>query len=124
MVRRGGMSNADTTAQQDWHAQSPARHVLHLGDLVDDFADAVEAEISEHEIDDRPSASHGCSACESGKTALADRCVTEPDGTIEVIKARGRHEVTAPFADPFAEDKDSRVHGHLFTQSFKSRLHV
>src|SRR5262245_11738889 len=100
MVRCGGMSNADTTAQQDWHAQSPTRHVLHLGDLVDDFANAVEAEIGEHKIDDWPSASHGRTACESGKTALADRCVAEPDGAVQIIKAFGCLEVTTPLTNP------------------------
>ena len=40
MVRRGRVADADAAAQQDRHLEPAAAHVLHLGDLVDDLADA------------------------------------------------------------------------------------
>ena len=48
------MADADAAAQQDRHLQPAAAHVLHLGDLVEDLADAVEDEVGEHEVDDGP----------------------------------------------------------------------
>ena len=48
------MANADATTEQDRHLQSPAAHILHLPNLVDDFSGTIEHEIRKHEIDNRP----------------------------------------------------------------------
>ena len=39
MMSRSGMSDPDTTSHQYRHLQPTAGHVLHLGDLINDFAD-------------------------------------------------------------------------------------
>ena len=58
VMRRRRVADADAAAEQDRHLQPAARHVLHLGDLVDDLADRIEDEVGEHEVDDRPRAGH------------------------------------------------------------------
>ena len=79
VMRRRRVADADAAAQQDRHLQPAARHVLHLGDLVDDLADRVEDEVGEHEIDDR-------AACRSSPRRTARP--TKPRSQIGVSQSR------------------------------------
>jgi len=47
VVRGGGVADADRSRGAAPAFQPAARHVLHLGDLIDDLTDAVEHEIGE-----------------------------------------------------------------------------
>ena len=124
VMRGRRMADADATSEQDWHPESPTAHVLHLGDLIDNLAHGIEDEIGEHEIDDGARTGHGGATPESDKTALADRCVAEPDGAVQVIKPGRRLEVAAAYADPFAQNEDRWIACHLFSQTVECRLHV
>ena len=122
MMRRRRVTDADAASQQDRHLQTTARHVLHLGDLVHDFADRVEDEVGEHEVDHWPSPRHRRAACKSHEASFGDRRVAETLGTVEVVQSGRRLEVAAANPDPLAHDEDRRVHSHLFGEGFVCRL--
>ncbi len=124
VMRGRRMADADAAAKQDGHLEPPAAHVLDLGDLIDDLAHGIEDEIGEHEVDDRACAGHGGPAAQADESALADRCIAEPDRAVQVIKPGRRLEVAAAYADPFAQDEDRRVARHLLGQALERRLHV
>ncbi len=123
MMGRRRMSDADAAAEQDRHFEPPAAHVLHLGDLVQDFAERVEDEVGKHEVDHRPGADHRRPAAESDETAFADGRVAEPIGTEAVKQSESRAEVAPPFADPLPHHEDRRVLFHLEGERFEGRLH-
>ena len=122
MVRRRRVTDADAASQQDGHLQATARHVLHLGDLVHDFADRVEDEVGKHEVDHRPRPRHRRAACESHKTSFRDGSITQPLGPVEVVQPGRRLEVAAANPDPLTHDEDARVDGHLLSECLVSRL--
>ena len=101
-----------------------ARHVLHLGDLVDDLADRVEDEVGEHEVDDRPRAGHRRAARQARRSrARRSACRTAASGPYMSYRPVGRVEVAAALADPFAHHEDPRIGGHLFREGFERGLH-
>ena len=77
MMGGGTVADADAAPQDHRHLQPAARHVAHLGDLVDDLAEGVEDEVGKHEVDDGAGASHRRAAGEADEAALADRRVAE-----------------------------------------------
>ena len=99
-----------------------ARHVLHLGDLIDDLADGVENEVGEHEVDDRPRARHGRAARQSDEAAFANGRVAQSLGTVQIVQSSRRLEVAASFADPFAQHEDRGIRRHLLGEGFVRRL--
>src|SRR5436305_12630806 len=99
MMRRGRVADADAAAQQDRHLEPAAAHVLHLRYLVDDFADRVQDEVDEHEVDDGPRPRHGGPAGEADEATLGDGRVAEALGTVEFVQSRRRAEVAALLAD-------------------------
>jgi hypothetical protein len=124
MMGGRGMADADAAAQEEGHADPPAAHVLHLGNLVENLADRIENEVGEHEINDWPGAGHGGAAGQADKTPLRDGRVTEPLRPIEVKQPFGGLEVAAALADAFSQDEDGRVLGHLLRQGLVGGLHV
>ena len=124
VVGRRRVADSDAAPQQDRHLDPSRRHVLNLGDLVDDLADAVEAEVGEHEINHWSRAGHGRPSRESGESSLGDRRVAEPDRAVQVEEARCGHEVPAALADPLAKHKDAGVAFHGVGQGFPGGLGV
>ena len=122
MVRGGRVTDADTAPKQDRHLQSATAHVLHLGNLVHQFADGVQDEVAEHEVDHRSAAGHGGAASQSHETAFTDRRVDQPGGSVDVEQPGGGVEVSAAGPDAFAHHEDSRVAFHLDGQRLVSRL--
>src|SRR5437870_4355957 len=105
MCGRGAV-DANAAAQQQWHLQPAAAHVLHLGDLIDELSQAIEDEIDEHEIHHRTASSHCSPGAQADEAAFADRRVAESLGPETFKEAGGRVEVAAPLADPFAQHED------------------
>ena len=118
-MRRRAVSDADAAAQQDRHPQPPAAHVLHLRDLVDEFAERVVEKIHEHEINHRPRARHRRAATETDKTALANRRVAQTLRSVFREQSGGRPKIPPAHANALAENKDPRIARHLEIQ----RLH-
>ena len=123
-MRRGRMPDADATSQQHRHLQSPAAHVLHLGDLIDDLADRIQHEVGKHEVDHRPSPRHRSSAGQPDKTTFADRSIAESNRTELFKQPRRRLEVTATNADPLTHHEDAWVLRHLLRECFVSCLRI
>ena len=113
VVRGGRVADADAAPQHDRHLQPAARHELHLGDLVDDLAPAIEHKIDEHEIDHGLRAGHRRAAGQAREAPLADRRVTQPVSAILREEPRSGAEVAAAGADPLAEHEDAVVGCHL-----------
>ena len=122
MVCRGRMADTNTTSQQDRHLQATAAHVLHFGNLVDDFTDRIEYEIGEHEIDNGSRSRHPRSASQSDESSFADRCVTESFGAVKIEQACCGFEVTAANTDPFPHHEDPGIRFHLFCECLVRRL--
>ena len=123
VMRRRRVPDADAAAQQHRHREPPAAHVLHLRDLVENFAETIEHEIREHEIHDGPRPRHRRAAREADKPALANRRVAQPLRPVEVVKPRGRVEIPAAFSDALAEHEDARIRRHLRCERLVRGLH-
>lgn len=95
------MTNAATAAEQNWHLQASAAHILHLGNLIDDLAESVVDEIDEHEVDHRPRPCHPRATRQTEEAAFANWGVAQSLGTKLGIQAMRCHEITATRADPF-----------------------
>src|SRR6201747_2651231 len=118
------MANADATTEQDRHLQSPAAHILHLPNLVDDFSGAIKHEIRKHEIDNRPGAAHRGATGQAYETAFANRRVTQALRAVDLIKPESAREISPSFADSFAQDKNFRVLRHFSRQNLQRGFHV
>src|SRR5437870_12833613 len=89
VMRCRRMADADAAAKQDRHLDTPVAHVLNLCNLVDNFADAIEGEVGEHEVDHRSGTRHGGAAPQADEAALADGGIAEAFGSVELVKACG-----------------------------------
>src|SRR5438552_11464044 len=116
MMRRGRVSYANAAAQQEGHAQPATAHVLHFGDLIDDFTERVVDKVDEHEIDDRARAGHCCAAPEADESPFADWRVAQPFGAVFGEQAGGSGKVATARADALAENENSRVARHLVVE--------
>ena len=123
MVRGGGVADADAATQEHRHLESAAAHVLHLRDLIEDLADAVEDEVGEHEIDDGSGAGHGGAGSQPDEAAFADRRVAEAHRPILLEQSGRGLEVAAAPADALAHHEDVGIARHLLGQGFERRLH-
>ena len=94
---------------------------MHLGDLVGQFAKGIVQEIDEHEVDDRSRAGHRRATAEADESALANRGVAEPFGSILGEQSGGRREVSSAGPDAFTENKDARIAPHLMVEGFDRR---
>ena len=121
----GGRRMADTNAspQEHGHLESPAAHVLHLGDLVDDLADRIEHEVSEHEVHHGPRAGHRRAPRQTHEATFANRRVTQPRRSMHCKQSTGGGKVAAAHTDAFAHDEDLWIARHLFSQRLKGGLH-
>ncbi len=119
----GRVTDADAAAQQNRHGNASARHVAHLGDLIENLAERIEEKIGEHEIDYRARAGHGGAASQADEAALADRRIAQPLRTVQSEQSFGRLEVAAALADAFAEYENCWISGHFLRQRFMRRLH-
>ncbi len=72
------MADADAPAQHDRHLEPPTAHVGDLGNLVDNLADTIQHEVSEHEIDHGASSGHGGSTAQTNEPSLANGGVAKP----------------------------------------------
>src|SRR5262245_46327695 len=113
MMRGSRMSDTDATAQQHRHANSAARHILQLGNLINDLTDGIENEIGEHEIDYGSRFGHCGAAREPDKAALTDWRIAQSHRAVQVVEPDGGSEVPAAFTYPFTKHEDSRVRCHL-----------
>ncbi len=121
MVRRRGVADTSTAAQQDGHLQTPAAHVLDFGDLIDDLAKRVVDEVDEHEVDHGPCAGHARAAGQANKAPFTDGRVTKSLGAVFVEQPLRRGEVSTPFADSLPHDKNRGVGGHCVIERFERR---
>ena len=124
VMRGRRVTDADAAAQHDGHLEPAARHVLHFGDLVDDFGKAVENKVGEHEVDHRPSSGHRGAASQADEAAFADRRVAQPHWTVEIEKPFRGEEVPAALADSFPHHEDPFVALHLASECFERGLPV
>ena len=85
MMSRRRVADTDTTAQQDRHFQTAARHVLHLSNLVYDLADRIEDEVGKHEIDDGSCSCHRGTARKAHETAFRDWRIAQSFWTVKVV---------------------------------------
>src|SRR6516164_3571764 len=98
-MSRGRMPDADAATQEDGHVEPAARHVLHFGDLVDDFAGGIKDKVGEHEIDDGPGVSHGGAAAEADEAAFADGSIAQAQRAVKIVEAGGGFEVATALAN-------------------------
>ena len=124
MMRGRRVADADAAPQQDRHLQPAAAHVLHLGDLVDDFARRIQHEIREHEIHDRPRPAHRGPASQPHKAALTNRRVAQALGSVNLKQPGGRGKIAAALTDAFTQHKDFWVFCEFLRQRFERGFHV
>src|SRR4051794_14266983 len=118
------VSDADTSAQQQGHLQAAATHVLHLCDLVDDFAERVVDEVDEHEVYDGSGTRHRRTAAHAHESALRNRRVAEALRSVFVEQTGSGSEVSTPFTDSLAKDEDARVGSHLAVERLERRGNI
>ena len=121
-MRCCGVTDPNAASQQNGHLESAAAHVLDFGNLIHDFANRVEHEIGKHEINHGARSRHACPASQPDKSPLANRCIAQSCGTINVVKSRRGLKVTSPDANPFSHYEDIRIFCHLFGEGFVSGL--
>ena len=122
MVGGGTVADADAAAEDHRHPQPAARHVAHLGDLVDDLAEGVEDEIGKHEVDHRAGASHCRATGKPHEATLANRRVAEALRAILGKQPRCRGEVAATDANPLPHHEDRRIGRHRLVEGLQRPL--
>jgi len=84
VLGRQVLGRAVGPAEHDGHGNLAARHVEHLGGVVDHLVDGHQGEIEGHELDDGPQPRHGRPHAETGESFLGDGRVHHPPGAERV----------------------------------------
>ena len=74
-------------AEHDRHLQLPARHVQHLGGVVQDLVEGLGREVEGHPLHDGPQAHQGRANAHPGEALFRDRGVDDPPGAVLIQQA-------------------------------------
>ena len=122
MLRGRAARRAESRAQDHRHFELAAGHVVNLRRLVDHLIHRQRDEIAEHDVDDRPHASHRRADADAGDARLGNRRVDDALGAEFFHQPRENFERRAGFGDIFADDKNRRIAAHFFGERFVDRL--
>ena len=127
-VRVGGREaarHARGAAEHDRDGELAARHVPHVGGVVDDLVDGDPGEAEGHELDDRAEAHHRGADADAGEAFLGDRRVDHAAGAELVEEALADLVGPVVLGDLFPHQEDAIVPlhllGHRLIQGFAIR---
>ncbi len=107
--------------EDDWDIELAARHVAHVGRVVDNLIEGHEREVERHELDDGPEPVHRRPNAEPRKSELTNRRVDDPVGP-EVIEHALAYLVGAiVLGHLFPNEEDVVVALHFLGHCFPER---
>ena len=105
-------------AQDKWHAQFTARHIVRFRRLIAELIHDQEDKIAKHQIDNRACAGHGRADRKPHKAGFGDGGVNDT-ACAEFLDQTGKDfERCAGFGHVFTDDEHSVVAAHFFGQCF------
>ncbi len=123
-VLAAAAGRADRGAHDQRHLDLPARHVAHLGDIVDDLVERQQEEVAVLDVGDRPQAHHCRAAGDTEEAEFRDGRIDHAIGE-SLLQSQGHGERAAPPArhpDIFPDAEHARIALHFFGNGLAQRF--